>query len=89
MLLEFLNSPNVALLVLAVLAVEACVLGAIWLKTSKGLNLLQMASFLGAGACFALCLYGVLSSFGGLWVGGCLTGAFIFHICDLRLRWRT
>lgn len=85
---EFVSSPYVALLVLAVLFVEGIALAIIWNRNSKGLNLSEIVSFLGAGACFAVCLYAALASMGAVWIGLSLAGAFVFHVWDLRLRWK-
>jgi len=89
MLNEFVGSPGVALLVLGVLVLEGVVLFLIWGRMKKGLQFQQTISFLGAGACFALCLYGALSSFGGIWIGITLAAAFVFHLWDLKLRWQS
>ncbi|MEL6784120.1 MAG: hypothetical protein AAFO61_06805 [Pseudomonadota bacterium] len=78
----------IALLILAVLALEAVVLILVWHRKQRGLQPRQTLCFLGAGAGFALALYGALTGAGAVWMGISLTAAFLFHLADLMHRWR-
>ncbi|MEM8749474.1 MAG: hypothetical protein AAGF28_04190 [Pseudomonadota bacterium] len=86
-LTAFVASPSVGLLVLFVLIIEGLVLIGLRITSGRGLTIPNIISFLGAGAAFAVCLYGALSGFGAIWIGLSLMAAFAFHIWDLKQRW--
>lgn len=88
-LLAFLNSPNIALLVLIVLVIEWVVLGILWKTRSIGLPPGRLVWFLGSGAAFAFALWVALRGGSPVWMGAALTFAFVCHIVDLRNRWQT
>ncbi|MEL6750761.1 MAG: hypothetical protein AAFO70_01625 [Pseudomonadota bacterium] len=87
-MLAFIATPAVALLVLGVLLVEAVVLLILWRTRGQGLRPGEIATFLGAGAAFAICLYAALADLGPMWVAAPLIVAFLCHVADLRHRWR-
>jgi len=76
-------------IVMACLALEACVLLFLWRRRRVGLRPIQTLSFLGAGGSFSAALLVVAKGGSMTLLGACLFGAFIFHVLDLVLRWRT
>ncbi|MEM9731892.1 MAG: hypothetical protein AAF903_00240 [Pseudomonadota bacterium] len=87
-MLAFLTSPQIALVVLAVLVLETVILVWFWQSKRRGLPPRQTLFFLGAGAGFALALYSALAGAGAIWLSSCLTVAFLCHVADLASRWR-
>jgi hypothetical protein len=83
-----LETPLIAILLLSVLSVEALVLLVLWNKKFVGLPPLQIMTFLGAGAAFALALGCALGNAHPYWLAGCLVVAFILHLTDLLTRWQ-
>ncbi len=84
----FLASPLVGWMLLAVLALEAVGLLMVWKFTNRGLPPMQVATFLGAGASFAIALLVVLAAGPPVLFALALVAAFIFHTLDLWQRWR-
>ena len=96
MALDFVTSPWVGVLVLAVLVLEAIALNAYYRATGRGVPLSELLPFLGAGAAFAVALAASLSMSSGsvgttlqqaASVGLPLIVAFVFHLWDLKRRW--
>lgn len=84
-----LTTPMIAYLLLSVLFVEAVVLVWLWKAKRAGIPTVQVITFLGAGAAFSLALGSVLAGAGTFWLAACLCLAFVFHILDLKQRWRS
>lgn len=82
-------SGRVADLILLVLALEGMVLGVWWRRTGTGVPPRALLPFLAAGACFALALRVALTDGWWGWVAALLGGAFLAHLLDLVLRWRS
>lgn len=85
---DLLSSPAIAYLLLTVLAIEALVLYWVWREKKKGIPPVQVLTFLGSGAAFSFALWCVLAEANVFWLAICLVIAFIFHILDLKLRFR-
>ena len=86
--IAFVLSPSISLLLLSVLAVEAILLMVVWKRSGRGLPPLQIVSFLGAGAAFAVVLGLVLLDESASLIALALLTAFFFHLLDLWLRWQ-
>lgn len=84
---ELLTSPAIAWLLLGFLLLEAVFLWLIWKTKMRGLPPVQIITFLGAGACFAIALGLVLANAPPQWLGLALIAAFIFHALDIYQRW--
>lgn len=87
-MLEFVGSPIISILLLAVLGLEALILFYLWSSKIKGIPPGQIISFLGAGAAFSAALGFALSNLDPIWISLSLIAAFIFHIIDLWQRWQ-
>ena len=88
-IIEFLGDPIVALIVLAVLAVEGLVLGYLWRFRAVGVPPATLFWFLAAGAAFAVALWFALSDGNPVGMGIALAIALVCHIMDLRQRWQS
>jgi len=83
---DFFTSPRLADLILAVLALEAVVLGVRHARTGHGPSLAEAGPFLLSGACLVLALRAVLAGAAWPWVAAGLTGVLVAHLWDLRGR---
>ncbi|MEO0329440.1 MAG: hypothetical protein AAF217_12675 [Pseudomonadota bacterium] len=88
-LIDLAVSPAMMFILLAVLAIEALFLLIYWQMHRTGLPPLEVLSFLGAGVGFSLALGFLILGSPAYLVAGSLILAFVFHILDLALRWRT
>jgi hypothetical protein len=79
---------RVALLVLAVLALEALALLAWYRRTEHGLAPRDVAALVAPGVGLLGALYAAMVSAGPLWIGAALTLALVAHLADLARRWR-
>jgi hypothetical protein len=82
-----LTTPAIAYILLGFLGLEAILLLLIWKYKTTGLPPLQILSFLGAGACFAVALGFALAGASSSFLGAALVAAFFFHVLDIYLRW--
>ena len=76
-------------LILALMVVEALVLGLLWRHRSRGLPFLELTVSLMAGASLLLAAIFALRGAPAPWLSACLLLALLAHVFDLRLRWRT
>ncbi|MEM7570238.1 MAG: hypothetical protein AAF337_10625 [Pseudomonadota bacterium] len=88
-LLQLLETPAFAYLILACLSVEAVCLLLLWKTRRIGVPPAQVLSFLGAGAGLAAGLLVLASDGPPLLLALALTASFVFHIGDVWLRWRS
>ncbi len=84
----FFADGHVAELLLAVLAVEAVALLALWWIRGAGVPPAPLLAFLASGACLTLALRAALTGQGWPWVALWLTVAFPAHLAWLTLAWR-
>ena len=85
---ELFASGRVVDLILALMALEALVLGLVWARARRGLPPLPLILSLVAGALLLLALRAALTGSEPLAIGGFLTLALVAHLAELALRWR-
>ena len=74
--------------ILALVAVEAIVLAAIWVKRGRALFVPGLVANLLAGAFLLLALRGALRGAEWYWIALCLFAALLAHGVDVAYRWR-
>lgn len=84
----FFASGRVVDLVLALVALEAALLGWHWRRSGRGVPIAEALAFLLSGACLMLALRAALVGASWEWVAAPLAGAGVAHLADLGLRWR-
>ena len=75
--------------ILGLVVVEAVLLIAYRLATHRGLGTGPVLSLLLPGACLLLALRCALTGSAAVWISGWLLAAFVTHLADVALRWRT
>jgi hypothetical protein len=86
---DFLDTPRLVDLVLAMTALECLGLLAYTACTGRGIRAHDLIPNLLAGACLILALR--LAASGATWtiVGPCMLAALAAHLVDLKRRWRS
>lgn len=90
---DFVSSPAVLYLILAVLALEALVLSRVARRRRRSAPgqpappLRGTLANLAAGACLILAMLATALAAPWGWIAACLTGAFVAHLVDLAERW--
>lgn len=82
-----LTRPTIAQFLLVFLVAEFLVLSAWRAQRGGGVPAFQLLCFLGAGAGFAIALWGAFAAWSWPWMATALAVAFLFHLCDLVQRW--
>jgi hypothetical protein len=86
---QLLASGRAVDLILALMAVEAIALLALWRRRRRGVPPAQLIANLAAGGSLLLALRAALTGAHWVWLGLWFTTALIAHLADLGLRWRT
>jgi len=85
---EFFASGLVVDLVLAVMVLEALVLGLYFRITSRGISLADLLVNLVSGTCLLLALRAALTGQSWEWIAAALSASLLGHLLDLSRRWR-
>jgi hypothetical protein len=85
---ELFATGRVVDLILALMVLEALVLGVLWRRAARGVPPLSLIVNLAAGACLLLALRAALTDAGALITGGFLALALVAHLADLALHWQ-
>ncbi len=83
-----IESGNIVLIMLAVVALEAGVLIGLWRRRRQGIAPMDLIANLGAGGSLMLALYWSLTDSDWRLLTATLLLALAFHSADLRRRWR-
>ena len=83
-MLNWLRAPALFDAILGLLVVEGAVLARRTRRTGRGMPLPQLASFLGAGAGFALACRSLAADWPAWTLAPALSAAFICHLLHLR-----
>jgi hypothetical protein len=81
------TSAALFLAIIALMVLEALVLGLIWRFRRRGIRPLALAANLLAGISLAMATVLVVIGAAGQWLLGCLALALVMHLADLRMRW--
>jgi hypothetical protein len=81
---EWLRAPMFFDVVIGILVIEGAVLARYTRRTGKGMPLPQLASFLGAGAGFAIACRALAAGWPAWTLIPALTAALICHLLHLR-----
>ncbi|MDX2288126.1 MAG: hypothetical protein NW217_04815 [Hyphomicrobiaceae bacterium] len=87
-MVELFSSGRVADVILAVMVIEAIVLGGRALRGAKGPGLIEILANLASGACLVLALRMALTGEPPQVIGLFLMGSFAAHLVDLWYRLR-
>ena len=84
-------TPSAALFlaIIALMVLEALVLGLIWHYRKRGIHPLALAANLLAGISLLMATVLVVIGAAGQWLLACLALALVMHVADLRMRWST
>ncbi len=85
---ELFQSGRVADIILAVMVIEAVVLGARSLRGGRGPGVVEILANLAAGACLVMALRAALTGAPYPIIGAFLMGSFAAHLVDLWRRLR-
>jgi hypothetical protein len=82
-------TPSAALFlsIIALMVIEALVLGLLWRFRQRGIRPLELAVNLLAGISLLMATVLVVIGAAGQWLLGCLALALVMHLADLRMRW--
>ncbi len=83
-MLDWLRAPALYDAILALLVLEGAVLAHLTRRTGRGMQLPQLASFLGAGAGFTLACRALAAGWPAWTLALALSAAFICHLLHLR-----
>ena len=83
-MLEWLRTPTLYDAILGILVIEGAVLARWTRRTGRGMPLPQLATFLGAGAGFALACRSLAAGWPAWTIAPALSAAFICHLLHLR-----
>jgi hypothetical protein len=87
-MIEFLESPHVVDLILAIVFGEIIALSLYWHAMRRGIAPSRLLPNLLAGALLLLALRLAISGYSWPWYTACVTLAGIANVADLRQRWR-
>ena len=85
---ELFLSGHVVDLIILLVALEAMVLTAYRRQRGRGIGPAALMSMLLPGLCLLLALRGALVDAHWAWIAACLLLSLLFHLADLRRRWR-
>ncbi|MGE5155657.1 MAG: hypothetical protein ACM3ST_16810 [Bdellovibrio bacteriovorus] len=85
---ELFATGRVVDLILVLMALEALLLGLLWVRTARGVPPIPLVVNLVAGALLLLALRAALTGAGPSVTGTFLGLALVAHLADLLLRWR-
>jgi hypothetical protein len=86
---ELFETGSIIDMVLALMAVEAGILGAYHHRSGLGVSSTELAANLLAGGCLLLALRAALMDAGWKAVAIWLAAALLAHVADLRTRWKS
>lgn len=86
---ELFLSGHIVDLIVVLVALEALVLAAYRRQGARGLGLAELANMLLPGVCLLLALRGALVDAHWVWIAAFLLLSLLFHMADLRRRWRS
>jgi len=81
------SSAALFLAIIALMLLEALVLGLLWRYRRRGIRPLELAANLLAGMSLLAATVLVVTGAAGQWLLVCLAVALVMHVADLRLRW--
>jgi hypothetical protein len=84
---EIIQSGDIVLVMLGVVALEVLALVSLWLRSGRGVAPLPLLLNLGAGCSLMLALGATLKGFDWRLTASLLVVSGIFHLADLRQRW--